>query len=132
MTAVADRSETARRFLRFVAVGILNTGFGYAVYFVLLWSGLSPQVALVIAFCVGVMWNYMTTARLVFRVSGLRRVPAYLGAYLGVYTANALSLEFALSRGADPFVAQAILTPFFAVMSFLLLSRVFRGLARPV
>ncbi|MGV6847696.1 MAG: GtrA family protein [Marinibacterium sp.] len=132
MIAAATRSETARRFARFVAVGLLNTAFGYGVYFVLLWAGLAPQAALVIAFVIGVMWNYMTTARLVFRVAGLRRLPAYVGAYLAVYTCNALALQFALSQGANAYVAQAVLTPVFAIMSFGLLSRVFRGVSRPV
>lgn len=125
-------SETSRRFLRFLAVGLLNTAFGYAVYSLLLWGGLPPQIALVIAFAIGVMWNYFTTARLVFRVSGFQRLWAYVAAYLGVYATNALLLHMALRVGTNAFLAQAILTPIIAVLSFLLLSMVFRGLARPV
>lgn len=121
-----DRTETARTFGRFILVGLLNTAFGYAVYALLLWVGLPPQPALVISFAIGVAWNYFTTARLVFRATGFGKLPAYLAAYLTVYAANALALQFALSRGADPFVAQAILTPAAAILSFVLLSRVFR------
>ncbi len=131
MTTGTSHSERARKFGRFVVVGLLNTAFGYSVYALLLWLGMSAQPALVIAFSIGVLWNYMTTARLVFRVSDNRRLPAYIVSYLVIYLANALALEAALAWGADPFLAQAVLTPFFAVISFILLSWVFRGQSRP-
>ncbi|MBT8419143.1 MAG: GtrA family protein [Silicimonas sp.] len=104
----------------------MNTAFGYGVYALLLWLGSPPQPALVLAFAIGVAWNYFTTARLVFRARGFAKLPAYVFAYLTVYSANALALQFALSRDVDPFLAQALLTPVAAVASFLLLSRVFR------
>lgn len=131
MTETARTVETGRRFARFVVVGLVNTGFGYAVYSLLLWLGLEPQAALILSFAIGVMWNYFTTARLVFRVSGFRRLPAYVGAYVVVYSANALCLNMALSHGVNPFLAQGVLTPIFAVLSFVLLSLVFHGQSRP-
>lgn len=118
------------RFGRFLVVGAINTAFGYAVYALLLLIGLPPQVALVLAFVIGTTWNYFTTARLVFRASGFRRLPHYIAAYLTVYAANAFSLEAALTRGVNPYLAQALLTPVFAVLAFVLLSLVFRGQAR--
>jgi len=121
-----SRREVMQRFGRFLLVGLLNTAFGYAVFALLLWLGLSPQPALIIAFSIGVMWNYLTTARFVFGSTGFSKLPAYVLAYLSVYLANASALQVMLSRGVDPFVAQAILTPVVAVLSFLLLSLVFR------
>lgn len=121
-----NHRDVANRFGRFLLVGLLNTAFGYAVYAMLLWLGLSPQPALIIAFSIGVMWNYMTTARFVFGSTGFRRLPAYVLAYLSIYLANASALQAMLTYGTDPFAAQAILTPLVAILSFLLLSLVFR------
>ena len=69
-------NATRRRFLKFILVGLLNTAFGYAVYAVLLFAGLDPQPALATSFGIGVIWNYFTTARLVFDQGGFSRFPA--------------------------------------------------------
>ena len=81
-----------RRFLRFVAVGIVNTAFGYGVYAALVLLGLPPQPALALAFAVGVVWNYATHARFVFGTEGYRRLVPYAAVYLGLYLLNAVAL----------------------------------------
>jgi len=126
MNVNRNQLEVAQKFGRFVVVGLVNTAFGYAVFALLLWLGMAPQPALIFAFAIGVMWNYLTTARYVFGATGFRRLPAYAMAYLSVYVANALALQAMLSRAVDPFAAQAILTPLAAILSFILLSLVFR------
>ena len=126
MNATQKHRDVAQKFGRFLVVGLINTIFGYSVYALLLWLGMSPQPALVVAFSIGVMWNYFTTARYVFGSTGFRKLPAYVAAYLSIYIANASALQALLTRGIDPFLAQAVLTPLVAVLSFCLLSLVFR------
>mgnify|MGYP003526361532 CR=1 FL=1 len=89
------RSGDHHRFARFLAVGVLNTAFGYALYALLIWLGLAPQPALAVSFAIGVMWNYLTHARLVFDQSGYRRVLPYAGAYGLIYLINAVALQAA-------------------------------------
>jgi putative flippase GtrA len=115
------------RFLRFLAVGLLNTGFGYALYALLVWVGLSPQPALALSFAAGVMWNYMTHARLVFDQAGFRRLLPYVGAYLAIYLVNAAALQIALRAGLAPLLAQALLVLPMAALAFMLISRVLTG-----
>ena len=119
--------ETGRAFGRFLVVGAINTGFGYAVYALLIWLGLSAQPALMLAFAIGVLWNYFTTARLVFRVGGYGRIPQYVGCYLAIYATNAASLQVLLGLGLHPLLAQALLTPVFAVAAFVLISWALTG-----
>ena len=92
-----------------------------------MWLGMSPHPALMLAFAIGVTWNYFTTARLVFRVGGFGRVPRYFGAYLVIYLANAASLQALLGIGIHPLLAQALLTPVFAVAAFLMISWALTG-----
>ncbi|MCB2096842.1 MAG: GtrA family protein [Parvularculaceae bacterium] len=120
------KRETAARFARFVAVGLINTAFGYAVYALLVLAGLGAQAALICSFSIGVLWNYFTTARFVFEVSGYDRLPAYAGCYIVIYLLNAAALRAALIAGVHPLAAQAILLPAAAILSFVLLSRVLR------
>ena len=120
------KRETAAQFARFVLVGLINTAFGYAVYAGLVLLGLPPQWALALSFAIGVLWNYVTTARFVFRVSGFGKLPAYIACYVSVYAANALALGAAIKNGVAPLLAQAALTPVAAVLTFVLLSLVMR------
>lgn len=119
-------TATAIRFIKFLFVGLINTGFGYGVYALLVIFNTPPQIALLLAFIVGVLWNYMTTARFVFEVSGFGRLPAYCVCYVFMYALNAGSLQLALNTGVEPLLAQAILMPIIAVVSFVLLSMVMR------
>ncbi|WP_050605787.1 GtrA family protein [Ruegeria sp. 6PALISEP08] len=113
-----------KSFMRFALVGVLNTAFGYALFTALNLFGLPPQVALAISFSGGVLWNFMTHARLVFGTKGFGRLPFYVLSYLLVYAFNALSLEGLLSAGLQPIVAQGILVLPAAILAFILISRV--------
>lgn len=116
-----------RRFLKFLAVGGLNTAFGYAVYAVLVLAGVAPQPALAAAFCIGVIWNFFTHARLVFGARGFRRLPAYVAVYVGIYAVNAFLLARVMALGIHPLAAQAGLALVMAVLSYGLIKAVLTG-----
>ena len=112
-----------RRFARFLVVGVVNTAIGYGLYALfLLATSLDPQGALALAFALGVLWNYLTTARFVFGTRGYSRLPAYAVAYLAVYALNAQALRMAVAAGWNPLLAQALLVPFAAVLTYLAVS----------
>lgn len=120
------------QFLRFLAVGFLNTLFGYAVFAGLVLAGLAPMPALVVAYLVSVPFNYFTTGRFVFgrtprsRGSFLR----FVAAYVVIYVFNALLYRGVEMAVAAPLLAQALCIPVVAVFSFLLFKlHVFRDTA---
>lgn len=115
------------RFLRFVLTGLVNTGFGLGVYVILVLAGLAAQTALAIAFAVGVMWNYWTHARFVFGTSGFGKLLPYAACYLVLYVLNVFALGGLIARDVHPILAQTILAPIAAVLSFLLIGRVLTG-----
>lgn len=124
-------TEGQWRFFRFLAVGGLNTAFGYAVYAVLVVLGLPPQGALALAFCVGVIWNFFTHARLVFGARGFRRLPAYVAVYVAIYAVNSLLLAQVMAMGIHPLVAQAGLALVMAVLSYAAIKAVLTGGTQP-
>ena len=126
LKSVPADAATLKRFIKFLIVGLVNTGFGYGVYALLVILGAPPQIALLLSFMIGVLWNYLTTARFVFEVSGFGRLPAYCLCYVFIYAVNAGTLQLALNTGIQPLLAQAILTPIVAVLSFILLSMIMR------
>ncbi|MBO6690280.1 MAG: GtrA family protein [Hyphomonas sp.] len=121
-SVVSADAATLRRFIRFVIVGFVNTAFGYGLYALLVVSTAPPQIALFLSFFIGVLWNYFTTARFVFAVSGFGRLPAYAACYIFVYLLNAGSLHVAIASGVAPLIAQAVLTPIAAILTFVLVS----------
>lgn len=118
--------------LRFLVVGLGNTAFGYSVYALAVLAGLAPQLALILQFLLGVLWNYTLHARLVFSVNGWARFPLYIGTYLLIYAINATSLRILLAESVGPLSAQLLILPFIVVLSWLLIGRVmgFRHVGR--
>jgi len=117
------RSPALARFLRFVLVGVANTIVGNLLYAAIyLLTPLGPQASLLYAFWLGVLWNYVATARFVFRARGFGRLPAYVACYLIVYALNAKALALAVAAGWPPLLTQIALTPVAAVLSFVLVS----------
>jgi putative flippase GtrA len=106
--------------VRFVLTGVLNTIFGYSVYLALLFGGLPPVAALACATVIGAVFNYFTFARMVFFHRLMDRLPRFAGAYLIVFTANAIAMKILLGAGVAPALTQALLTPVAAAGSYFL------------
>jgi len=112
--------------LRFLGAGVVNTMFGFTVFAGLVWSGAHPQLALVIQFVVGVLWNFQVHGRYVFYVQGYGRLPHYAVSYVVIYAFNAFLLWALLQVGLDPYLAQAIALGPTVVLSYILISRALR------
>ncbi len=118
--------STSIQFVKFLLVGALNTLFGYSVFAGLVYAGIAPMPALLLTYVVGVLFNFVTTGRLVFtrsRASLLR----FILAYVVIYIFNAALFKAVEAAGAGPLLAQAVCLPVVAVFSFLLFKfQVFR------
>ena len=122
-----ERTATTRQFLRFVVLGVANTAFGLGVYTLLVLTGVSPQPALAVAFVIGVLWNFMLHGRFLFRIRGFSRLPHYIVAYIVTYCFNAISLQALLTAGLGSILAQTLLAPVAAILSFILISKALTG-----
>jgi putative flippase GtrA len=118
--------STSIQFVKFLFVGALNTLFGYSVFAGLVYAGIAPMPALLLTYVVGVLFNFVTTGRLVFnrsRASLLR----FILAYVVIYIFNVGLFKAVEAAGAGPLLSQAVCLPVVAVFSFLLFKfQVFR------
>jgi putative flippase GtrA len=71
--------------LRFYGVGIVNTAFGYSLFFLLIAAGLNIYLAQLIGHLIGMTFNYIMFRNHVFTGSA----PA-IGRYLAAYGVNYL------------------------------------------
>jgi putative flippase GtrA len=130
VVSVVRGSRTRREIVAFLLVGLLNTGFGYAVYAFGYLAGLNPSIALAVAFCTSTLFNFFSTGRLVFQSSRWGAMPKYAGLAAGMYVVNAGGLNLVISLGVGPLEAQALVMCFTVPLSFLVSK--FLVFARPV
>jgi putative flippase GtrA len=110
-------------FLRFLAVGVLNTAFGYGCYVLALSLGLGYASALAVATVIGVLFNFHSTGRLVFGSRDNRLIFRFVAIYGVVYTANVAGIKLSFLLGLDAYTGGALLVLPMAVLAFLLNKR---------
>ena len=121
--------EGVGRFVRFLAVGGLNMAVGYALFAGLLFVGLPVTGALALATVLGVLFNYQSVGRLVFGGDGRDgTLVAFALVYGAQFMLNLAALRLLAAAGLSAFLAQALVLPVLAVMTFFALRRwVFRA-----
>lgn len=113
-----EMSKNLWQFIRFAAVGVLNSAFGYGLYALFVYLGVLPELALFLATVLGVIFNFFTTGRLVFRNADSRLFFQFVAAYGVIYICNAVALRILVNFDLGALVAQALLMPLSVVATF--------------
>lgn len=116
--------KVENRFFRYLFVGGLNTVFGYSVYCLLIWFGLSFVWATLISHVMGVLFNFMTTGILVFENHDVRKLFKFVMNYVLTYFINiGINKTLQVTMGSNEYVAGAGATLLTALISFFILKR---------
>jgi putative flippase GtrA len=107
-------------FIRYVLVGGLNTAFGYSVFALLIFMGLHYSVAIFFATAVGILFNFVTYANLVFGKSSRRLIWRFIAIYCVLYVVNFTAVFFFLPLLHNVYAANALATVFNTVLGFYL------------
>ena len=107
-----------RRLVAFMATGILNTVFGYAIYVCLVLLGLPLWGAVLGATTLGFIFNFFSYGELVFGSSGLGQLPRFLVVYASIGLLNILGLKLLEHVATGPLLSQALLLPVLAVTGY--------------
>jgi len=108
-----------REFLRYLAVGVLNTGFSYSIYVLLLWLGLAYFVANLLALICGIVFSFQMQGRYVFDNTSRRLFPKYMLLWVLIYFCNITLIKLLIVCGFNAYVARAL-----ALLPIVLLSYV--------
>ena len=105
-------------FVRYLAVGALNTGFGYTAYGAFILMGAPVWLAVcgstILAFC----FNFMSYGGMVFGNLSWHLLPRFVGLYAFLGLWNFVLLIGLEKLGLDPLWGQALLLPFLAIAGF--------------
>ena len=96
---------------------------GYGLYAGFVWLGIGPWLASLMALVLGILFNFQSIGRLVFRNDGAGRYLWFIAVYAVTYVVNLAELELFLRLGAGPYLAQALSLPLIAVTSYQLNKR---------
>jgi putative flippase GtrA len=107
-----------RRFVRFLAVGALNTAFGYSVFYLLLAITGHSIASLAVATVLGALFNFRSIGSLVFGSSDPRLLMRFIGVYAAVFLVNAAGLRMLEGLGVGSALAAALLVPFVAALTY--------------
>jgi len=119
LTSDPTRRARLAQFVRFVLVGGLNTLVGYSLFAVLFLLSGDHRLALLVATVLGVLFNFVTTGRLVFGNRSWGRLPLFVGIYALSFALNLGALELLIAAGVAPLLGQLLVLPAVVVLSFL-------------
>lgn len=77
-----------QQIVRFIAVGVVNTLFGYGIYALLIYLGLNYMVAVLFATVAGVLFNFKTIGHYVFESSDSSLLLKFSIVYSIIYGIN--------------------------------------------
>lgn len=116
-------SMPSPQFLRFIAVGVLNSTFGYGCFALLMLAGMHYAPALLLATVAGVLFNFKTTGALVFKSHDNGLIYRFVASYSVIYIVNLSGLKLLTLMGVDPYYGGALLILPMAALAFILFKR---------
>lgn len=109
------------RLVRFLVIGAVNTAFSYVIYALLVLIGLHYSLATLISTILGIIFNFFTTGRIVFRNMDNRRIIRFILVYVLTYLVNVLFLKGLVDGlSMDKLLAGALVTLPVALLSYYL------------
>ena len=107
-------------FIKFILVGILNTAFGYFVFAALLYFGLHYTLAVVLSTIAGVLFNFKTTGKLVFKNDNNKLIFKFVAVYAFTSIIGIIVLRLAELVNVNLYFAGMVSTGICAIIAFIL------------
>lgn len=105
----------------FLIVGGINTAFNYGIYALFVFIGMGHIVAATCSFAVGVIFNFKTHGKFVFKTRNRNSFYLYVLSWVAIYCVNVSALDLLVKSGVNSYLAGALMIPPMAVLAFLVL-----------
>ena len=108
------------RVIRFLVVGVLNTAFSYSIYALLLFVGLSYQLANFGSLVLGILFSFKTQGHFVFRNADNRLLGRFVLCWILIYVCNIAVIGRIMAFGIDAYSAGALALPITILLSYII------------
>ncbi|HEY6837603.1 MAG TPA: GtrA family protein [Geobacteraceae bacterium] len=108
------------RLPKFLLVGVLNTVFGYSLFAFFIFVGLHYSLAVLLSTVLGILFNFKTIGRLVFRSHNNRLIFRFVATYGLTYLLNVVFLRILDGLRVNMYIAGMLLLIPLALISFVL------------
>ena len=116
------------RWVRFLVMGGINTGFSYGVYALLVYCGLNYALSNLCSLILGILFSFRTQAAFVFQDAARGLFMRYVMVWTILYVSNILMIGSLMRLGANAYSAGALaIVPTALLSYFLQKSFVFTG-----
>jgi len=110
--------------LKFLAVGALNTVFGYGLFALLLATNIHYSIALALSTILGVLFNFKTFGKIVFKSNNNKLLFKFILIYIIVYIINIFGIALLENNGKNPLFGAAVMLLPCAAISFTLQKKI--------
>jgi putative flippase GtrA len=110
-----------KKFILFLCVGLLNTLFGYSIFAFFLWIGVHFTISALISTIAGILFNFTTFGRIVFKNKSYSNIPKFVFIYALNYFLGVGVLYYCDQLDYNLYFVQAILLMPTAVLRYLLM-----------
>ncbi|NBK97661.1 MAG: GtrA family protein [Erysipelotrichia bacterium] len=109
-----------KQIIMFIFTGIINTIFGYAMYALFIYLGCQYIFASGLATVLGILFNFKTISKFVFKANENRLIFKFFGVYSLVFITNIILIKVFKDFGFNEYLAGLVATFPCAIMSFIL------------
>ena len=109
-----------KQIIMFIFTGIINTIFGYAMYALFIYLGCQYIFASALATVLGILFNFKTISKFVFKANENRLIFKFIGVYSLVYIANISLIKIFKIIGLNDYISGFMAVFPCAVISFIL------------
>ena len=108
---------------KYLIVGGVNTVVGYSIFAIIIFFGFHYSLAVLIATILGVLFNFQSYGRLVFKNHSWYFLGRYITVYIFIYFVNLILLLIFDLLVSNLYISGLMVTPFMAYLGYLLNKR---------
>lgn len=119
MIHIRSHFKSNAQFLRFLLVGLLNTGFSYCVYAIFIYFEQSYVVASLASLILGMVFSFFTQSVLVFKNTDKGLFWVFLLNWMVIYLCVISIITIFIRMGINEYWSGLLAIPPMAILSFL-------------
>ena len=108
---------------KYLIVGGVNTVVGYCFFAIFIFFGFHYSLAVLIATILGVLFNFQSYGRIVFKNYSWDFLPRFITVYIIIYFVNLILLLIFDLLVSNLYISGLMVTPFMAYLGYLLNKR---------